>query len=58
MKVAELGKLDRVLVVGAFLRKDQPLLATASGRRRNAAEDQRDPRRDDDLAMTDATTRW
>ncbi len=27
MKVAELGKLDRVLVVGAFLRKDQPLLA-------------------------------
>ena len=27
MKVAELGELDRVLVVGAFLRKDQPLLA-------------------------------
>jgi NADH-quinone oxidoreductase subunit G len=27
MKVAELGKLDRVLVVGSFLRKDQPLLA-------------------------------
>jgi NADH-quinone oxidoreductase subunit G len=28
MKVAELGKLDRVLVVGSFLRKDHPLLAT------------------------------
>jgi NADH-quinone oxidoreductase subunit G len=27
MKVAELGELDRVLVVGSFLRKDQPLLA-------------------------------
>jgi NADH-quinone oxidoreductase subunit G len=27
MKVAELGKLDRVLVVGSFLRKDHPLLA-------------------------------
>jgi NADH-quinone oxidoreductase subunit G len=28
MKVAEIGKLDRVLVVGSFLRKDHPLLAT------------------------------
>jgi len=27
MKVAELGTLDRVLVVGSFLRKDQPLIA-------------------------------
>jgi NADH-quinone oxidoreductase subunit G len=27
MKVAELGLLDRVLVVGSFLRKDHPLLA-------------------------------
>ncbi|MGQ0652942.1 MAG: NADH-quinone oxidoreductase subunit NuoG [Betaproteobacteria bacterium] len=27
MRIAELEKLDRVLVVGAFLRKDQPLLA-------------------------------
>ncbi|HEY6896631.1 MAG TPA: NADH-quinone oxidoreductase subunit NuoG [Rhodocyclaceae bacterium] len=27
MKVAELNKLDRVLVVGSFLRKDHPLLA-------------------------------
>src|SRR5262245_9619146 len=27
MKVAELGALDRVLVVGSFLRKDQPLIA-------------------------------
>jgi len=27
MKVAELGALDRVLVVGSFLRKDHPLLA-------------------------------
>jgi NADH-quinone oxidoreductase subunit G len=27
MKVAELGGLDRVLVVGSFLRKDHPLLA-------------------------------
>ncbi len=27
MKVAELGKLDRVLLVGSFLRKDQPLIA-------------------------------
>jgi NADH-quinone oxidoreductase subunit G len=27
MKVAELGKLDRVLLVGSFLRKDQPLVA-------------------------------
>jgi NADH-quinone oxidoreductase subunit G len=27
MKVAELNALDRVLVVGAFLRKDQPLIA-------------------------------
>ncbi|MGA8053993.1 MAG: NADH-quinone oxidoreductase subunit NuoG [Burkholderiales bacterium] len=27
MKVAELSKLDRVLVVGSFLRKDHPLLA-------------------------------
>jgi NADH-quinone oxidoreductase subunit G len=27
MPVAELGKLDRVLVVGSFLRKDHPLLA-------------------------------
>ncbi|HEX8988612.1 MAG TPA: NADH-quinone oxidoreductase subunit NuoG [Rhodocyclaceae bacterium] len=27
MKVAELNKLDRVLLVGSFLRKDQPLLA-------------------------------
>ena len=27
MKVAELNRLDRVLLVGAFLRKDQPLLA-------------------------------
>src|SRR3989442_1767853 len=28
MKVAELGALDRVLVVGSFLRKDHPLLAS------------------------------
>ena len=27
MPIAELGKLDRVLVVGSFLRKDQPLVA-------------------------------
>ncbi len=27
MQVAELGALDRVLVVGSFLRKDQPLIA-------------------------------
>ncbi|MBY0339683.1 MAG: NADH-quinone oxidoreductase subunit NuoG [Rhodocyclaceae bacterium] len=27
MKVAEFSKLDRVLVVGSFMRKDQPLLA-------------------------------
>jgi NADH-quinone oxidoreductase subunit G len=27
MKVADIGKLDRVLVVGSFLRKEQPLLA-------------------------------
>ena len=27
MRVAELSKLDRVLVVGSFLRKDQPLIA-------------------------------
>ncbi|HWV17923.1 MAG TPA: NADH-quinone oxidoreductase subunit NuoG [Rhodocyclaceae bacterium] len=27
MKVAELSKLDRVLIVGSFLRKDHPLLA-------------------------------
>jgi NADH-quinone oxidoreductase subunit G len=27
MRVAELNKLDRALVVGAFLRKDQPLIA-------------------------------
>jgi NADH-quinone oxidoreductase subunit G len=27
MKVAELGELDRVLVVGSFLRKDHPLIA-------------------------------
>jgi NADH-quinone oxidoreductase subunit G len=27
MKIAEVSQLDRVLVVGAFLRKDQPLLA-------------------------------
>ncbi len=27
MKIAELGSLDRVLVVGSFLRKDHPLLA-------------------------------
>jgi NADH-quinone oxidoreductase subunit G len=27
MKVAELGSLDRVLVVGSFLRKDHPLIA-------------------------------
>jgi NADH-quinone oxidoreductase subunit G len=27
MKVAELNKLDRVLLVGSFLRKDQPLVA-------------------------------
>src|SRR5690606_10028322 len=27
MKVAELSQLDRVLVVGSFLRKDHPLLA-------------------------------
>ncbi|HEX6690553.1 MAG TPA: molybdopterin-dependent oxidoreductase, partial [Burkholderiales bacterium] len=27
MPVAELGQLDRVLVVGSFLRKDQPLIA-------------------------------
>jgi NADH-quinone oxidoreductase subunit G len=31
MKVAELGTLDRVLVVGAFLRKDQPLIAHRLG---------------------------
>ena len=28
MKVAELGALDRVLVVGSFLRKDHPLIAS------------------------------
>jgi NADH-quinone oxidoreductase subunit G len=28
MKVAELGSLDRVLVVGSFLRKDHPLIAS------------------------------
>src|SRR5262245_26975949 len=28
MKVAELGTLDRVLLVGSFLRKDHPLLAS------------------------------
>ena len=28
MKVAELGSLDRLLLVGSFLRKDQPLLAS------------------------------
>ena len=27
MKIAELGELDRVLVVGSFLRKDHPLIA-------------------------------
>src|SRR5262252_4193254 len=27
MKVPEIGKLDRVLIVGSFLRKDQPLIA-------------------------------
>ncbi len=27
MKVAELGELDRVLIVGSFLRKDHPLIA-------------------------------
>jgi NADH-quinone oxidoreductase subunit G len=27
MRIAEVNKLDRVLVVGAFLRKDQPLMA-------------------------------
>ena len=27
MKIAEIGKLDRVLVVGSFLRKDHPLIA-------------------------------
>src|SRR6266702_5065858 len=27
MKIAELGKLDRVLVIGSFLRKDHPLIA-------------------------------
>jgi NADH-quinone oxidoreductase subunit G len=27
MKIAELGQLDRVLVVGSFLRKDHPLIA-------------------------------
>ena len=27
MKIADLGRLDRVLVVGSFLRKDHPLLA-------------------------------
>ena len=27
MKIAELGNLDRVLVVGSFLRKDHPLIA-------------------------------
>jgi len=27
MKIAEIGQLDRVLVVGSFLRKDHPLLA-------------------------------
>ena len=27
MKIAEISKLDRVLLVGAFLRKDQPLIA-------------------------------
>src|SRR5947209_12841291 len=28
MKLAELGALDRVLVVGSFLRKDHPLVAS------------------------------
>jgi NADH-quinone oxidoreductase subunit G len=27
MKIADIGRLDRVLVVGSFLRKDQPLIA-------------------------------
>jgi NADH-quinone oxidoreductase subunit G len=35
MKVAELGSLDRVLVIGSFLRKDHPLIA---GRLRRAAK--------------------
>ena len=35
MKIAELGELDRVLVVGSFLRKDHPLIA---GRLRQAAK--------------------
>ena len=35
MKLAELGALDRVLVVGSFLRKDHPLIA---GRLRQAAK--------------------
>jgi NADH-quinone oxidoreductase subunit G len=35
MKIAELSKVDRVLLVGSFLRKDQPLLST---RLRHAAK--------------------
>jgi NADH-quinone oxidoreductase subunit G len=35
MKIAELSKLDRVLLIGSFLRKDQPLLST---RLRHAAK--------------------
>ena len=27
MKIADISKLDRVLVIGSFLRKDHPLLA-------------------------------
>ncbi len=27
MKLADIGKLDRVLVIGSFLRKDHPLIA-------------------------------
>ena len=27
MKIADIGALDRVLVVGSFLRKDHPLIA-------------------------------
>ena len=41
MTLAELDALDRVLVVGSFLRKDHPLLARGCGRR---------PRRRADLA--------
>ena len=37
MKIAELGALDRVLVVGSFLRKDHPLIAPGSDRPPSAA---------------------